>query len=284
MLPITDTHQHLIYPDRFKYDWTGGIDVLRDRSFDIEMYEKLSGGQVSATIFMETAVDVDHYRRETEFALDLAKRDDTSMCGVIAAAFPENDVEFEEWLEITGYNPLVLGYRRVLHVVDDEVSRGHKFRKNVRSIGELGKTFDMCFLEGQLEIAVELATYCDNTQLILDHCGVPNIASGDMTFWREKISDLARMEHVACKISGLVSYCSPEQEQATAVTPYIEHVLEAFGPERCVWGGDWPVVNMATDLPDWIGMTKAILAEETSENLEKILSLNANTIYGTSFT
>lgn len=280
MLPLIDTHQHLIYPDHFSYDWTGGIDALKGRSFELEAYEKLVGENVSATIFMETAVDEANYRRESEFALGLAGRSDTKMAGVVAAAFPENEAEFDEWLEVTGSNPLISGYRRVLHVVDDEMSKGQHFRDNVKKIGDVGKAFDMCFLESQLGIAVELAAHCDNTQLVLDHCGVPNIAGGDLSFWREQITKLAKMDHVACKISGLVAYCGPDQDHAAAVAPYIEHVIEAFGWDRCVWGGDWPVVNMAMHLPDWVGITKAILAKDSIDNLQKLFSSNAKTIYG----
>ena len=281
MIPLIDTHQHLLHPNRFSYEWAGGIPVLNNTSFDIPIYNNLvSRENVAGTIFMETAVDRQHYRAETELALEFAADANNRMLGVIAAAHPEDDKEFDEWLDATSANPSVVGYRRVLHVVDDEMSRQPSFRNNVRKMGAAGKTFDMCFLESQLGVAIELAKACDNTQLILDHCGVPNVAGEDLTDWREKISQLANMEHVACKISGVVAYCGPQQDHVMAVRPYIEYAVEQFGADRCVWGGDWPVVKLAMDLPDWIAITREVLSSEPEENQEKIFNRTAQRIYG----
>ncbi|MGJ8527231.1 amidohydrolase family protein [Maritalea sp.] len=281
MIPLIDTHQHLMYPTRFSYEWAGGIPVLNNTAYDVPAYQNLvPRDNVAGTIFMETAVDPQYYRAETEFALAFAADPSSRMLGVIAAAYPEDSADFDEWLEATSDNPLVVGYRRILHVVDDEMSRQPLFRENVRKIGAAGKTFDMCFLESQLDVAIELARACDNTQFILNHCGVPNVAGGDLTVWREKMTALAKLENVACKISGVVAYCGPDQDHTAAVRPYIEHVVEQFGADRCVWGGDWPVVKLAMDLPSWITITRDILSSETDQNQTKIFNQNTQRIYG----
>jgi len=280
MIPLIDTHQHLMYPTQFSYEWAGGIPVLHNTAYEVPTYESMvPRDDVAGTIFMETAVDQQYYRAETAFALEFAADPSSRMLGVIAAAYPEGSVEFDEWLEETSDNPLVVGYRRILHVVDDEVSRQPSFRENVRKMGSAGKTFDMCFLEGQLDVAIELARACDNTQLILNHCGVPDVAGGDLTVWREKMAELSKLENVACKISGVVAYCGPDQDHTTAVRPYIEHVVEKFGPNRCVWGGDWPVVNMASTLPDWVSITREVFSVEPIETQTKVFNQNAKRIY-----
>ncbi|MFT6656942.1 MAG: putative TIM-barrel fold metal-dependent hydrolase [Maritalea sp.] len=279
MIPFIDTHQHLMYPDQLAYSWANDIPVLHAKRYDIGAYQSLAGDNVAASIFMETGVDEHLYRAELEFALDLAANPGNHMAGVIAAAYPEHDEEFDAWLESTASDPLIVGYRRILHVVDNAVSQDLSFRKNVRKIGASGKTFDMCFLESQLDVAIELAKACDNTQLILNHCGVPNIAASDMSAWKAGIAELAKMDHVACKISGVVAYCGPDQDRETAVRPYIEFVVEKFGADRCVWGGDWPVVNMAKGLPDWIEITRNIFAGEPEVNQAKIFNENAKRIY-----
>jgi predicted TIM-barrel fold metal-dependent hydrolase len=138
----------------------------------------------------------------------------------------------------------------------------------------------MCFLESQLDIAFEFAKACDNTQLILDHCGVPDVAGGDLTRWREKIAQLANMENVACKLSGVIAYCGPDQDHEAAAKPYLEYVVEKFGVDRCVWGSDWPVVKIAKDLPDWISITRNIFASESADSRTKLFQTNAKRIYG----
>lgn len=280
MSPLIDTHQHLMYPKQFGYSWANELPVLHEKQYNVSSYEALVGDQVSASVFMETGVDESDYRDETEFAISLARDPSNNTVGVIAAAFPEHTEEFEQWLEQTVDEPLILGYRRILHVVDNSVSKDSAFRKNVRRIGAHEKTFDMCFLEAQLDLANAFAAACDNTQLVLDHCGVPNIANGDYKFWKSQIAELAKMDHVACKISGLVAYCAPDQDREVTVRPYIEFVVEQFGADRCVWGSDWPVVNMAEGLPEWLNVTKRILGEETIETQSKIFSENARSIYG----
>ncbi len=255
MIPLIDTHQHLMYPKQFGYSWTDKIPVLNKTQYDVGSYENLVGDHVVASIFMETGVDEGDYRAETEFAISLAADATNNIVGVVAATFPEHPKEFDQWLEQTSEDPLVLGYRRILHVVDISVSQDQAFRQNVRKIGASGKTFDMCFLESQIEAATEFAAACDNTQLILDHCGVPNVASGDLEYWKSQIDEFAKMDHVVCKISGLLAYCAPKQNREEAVRPYIEHVVEQFGANRCVWGSDWPVVNIANGLPNWIDIT-----------------------------
>ena len=283
MLQLIDTHQHLMHPEHFSYSWAKDIAVLADTKYDVEAYATLVGDHVEASIFMETGVDEAFYRAETEFALSLAASESNNTVGVIAAAFPEYEEEFDEWIEQTSLDPLICGYRRILHVVDDSVSQNQTFRENVKKIGQSDKTFDMCFLESQLGVAIELASVCDNTRLILNHCGVPNIAGGDMNDWKLRISELAKMDHVACKISGVVAYCGPDQDRLSAVRPYIEFVVEQFGADRCVWGSDWPVVNMAKDLPDWIDITQAIIGEEPEDVQRKIFGANAARIYNLSF-
>ncbi|TDQ64415.1 putative TIM-barrel fold metal-dependent hydrolase [Maritalea mobilis] len=279
MTSLIDTHQHLMYPQKFGYSWANDIPVLNEKTYDVDTYAGLVGEQVEATIFMETGVDEAFYRDETQFALELAADSSNNMAGIIAAAFPENAKDFDDWLEQTAQNPLISGYRRILHVVDNAVSQDQTFRQNVRKIGAHGKTFDMCFLESQLPLAIELAKACDNTQLILNHCGVPNVAGGDMQQWKHHIAELAKLEHVACKISGVVAYCNPDQDRETAVRPYIEYAIEQFGATRCVWGSDWPVVNMADGLPDWLAITHSIFQEESAENKQLIFADNARRIY-----
>ncbi|AVX04886.1 uncharacterized protein MXMO3_02373 [Maritalea myrionectae] len=280
MIPLIDTHQHLMYKDRFTYEWAGGVPQLAEADFPLTAYQSvIDKGQIAGSIFMETAVDKPHYQDETRFVSSLCEDPDNNILGLIAAAFPEDEDTFDDWLEESAENPHLVGYRRVLHVVDNAVSQGEVFRQNVRKIGDRGKTFDLCFLESQLDVAFDLAKACDNTQLILNHCGVPDVASGDRKNWYEKMARLAQLEHVAVKISGVTAYCGPGQDVKSAVLPYIEESISLFGWDRCVWGSDWPVVNMGDGLPSWLKITKEIFDSEDAANQQKLFQDNAKRIY-----
>jgi predicted TIM-barrel fold metal-dependent hydrolase len=280
MIPLFDTHQHLIYRHVDDYAWTAGIPALQDKSFTFGNYQCLTQGlSICGTLFMESGADESGFREEARHVSNLA-RDPTSLIkGLIVNCRPEAVQGFEAWLEeARGLG--ALGFRRILHVVDDEVSRTVTFRANVRRIGAAGLTFDMCFLARQLPIACELAMACDNTRLILDHCGVPDIAGGGLAPWRDLIRRLAAFPNVICKLSGVLAYCAPGQATYEAILPYVDHVLECFGPVRMVWGSDWPVVNMANGLPDWIAVTRRILAQLSETEAELIAHRNAPAIYG----
>lgn len=279
MIPLLDTHQHLVYPDVAGYGWTDGIPPLANQSFSLENYQGLADeAAVGHTLFMETGVDDSDYQAEARFVAKLAKNPESRIAGLIASCRPESDEGFEAWLdECASMN--VVGYRRILHVMPDDLSQADTFRRNVREIGKRDLVFDMCFLERQLPIAAELAAACDNTRLVLNHCGVPDIAGGEPDPWRNHIRDLAALPNVTCKLSGLLAYCAPGEASLETIRPYVDHVLDVFGPGRIVWGSDWPVVNLANGLPDWISVTQTILSGLSTDEAERIAGKNASGIY-----
>lgn len=281
MLQLLDTHQHLVYPDQVGYAWTDGIPVLANQSFEVAEYARLTADKgIGGTIFMETGVDDADYQSETRFVAKLAVDATNKIVGMIASCRPEDENGYDEWLEECADMPVV-GYRRILHVVDDELSQGKVFRENIRKLGNRNLTFDMCFLARQLPIATELANSCENTRLILNHCGIPDISGGGLEPWKKDISELAKCPNVVCKISGVLAYCAPGTASKETISPYIDHVIDAFGSDRLVWGSDWPVVNMANGLEDWLQVTRNILSQMSTDEAGKIANGTASRIYAT---
>lgn len=280
MTDLIDTHMHLVYPDVAGYSWTDGIPPLANRAFTIEDYKRLTEGSgVVGALFMETAADDTGIEAETRHAARLAEDPLNGVVGLIATARPETDEGFEDWLA-TSKSLGAVGIRRVLHVVDDEMSRSETFRANVRKIGAAGMTFDMCFLARQLPIARDLAVACPETRMILDHCGVPDIAGGGLDPWRDDMRALAELDNVTCKLSGLLAYCAPGNATHEAIAPYVDHVLETFGPDRVVWGSDWPVVDLGGGLPAWLDVTQRILDGLSQDEAARIGSGTAREVYG----
>ncbi|WP_136660507.1 amidohydrolase [Nitratireductor sp. XY-223] len=278
MTPLVDTHQHLVYPDVAGYGWTAGIPALADNAFPLEVYQELAEGSVGATIFMETGVDDADYQAEARFVAERAKQPSSRIVGLIASCRPETDEGYEAWLDECG-DLNVVGFRRILHVMPDELSQSESFRRNVREIGRRDLVFDMCFLASQLPIALELAKACDNTSLVLNHCGVPDIAGAGLDPWRAHISKLGALPNVTCKLSGILAYCAPGEASLDTIRPYVDHVLATFGADRIVWGSDWPVVNLANGLPDWLTVTRKILDGLSEDEAARIAGENARRVY-----
>lgn len=275
-IPIIDTHQHLIYFDKWNYSWTKGISRLEVGSFTLGNYlHEIEGTAIAGSVFMETTPDKWH--EETAHVYDLAAQPDSCIKGVIAACHPEDD-DIDRYVDSIRNESLV-GLRRICHVEPDEFSQQRKFIDNVRRIGRLGLTFDLCFLARQLPIAFKLAQNCPDVQFILDHCGVPDIAGRALDPWREDIRNLAALPNVACKISGVLAYCKPDNATNEAVRPYIEHSIDCFGWDRVVWGSDWPVCNLTATLRQWLATSIEIFGNASEVEQHKLFHENATRIY-----
>ena len=278
---MIDTHIHLLEPDRFTYEWTKGFPALTGR-FDLSDYQKASADTgIQAGVFME--VDCEESADEARYFCSLAEQPGCLIQAVVAAARPESP-DFERNLEAMAH-PRLTGIRRVLHTHPDELSQSSLFRENVSHLGALGLSFDLCVLQRQLPLALDLVRACPQTTFILDHCGVPEISSNDapagagFLAWEKSIRALAAEPNVNGKISGITAYAPEPLRNAEGLRPYIETMLEAFGLARLVWGGDWPVVNLGDGLLAWSNITRDLLSELTPDERTLILSTNAKKIY-----
>jgi predicted TIM-barrel fold metal-dependent hydrolase len=276
-MDMIDTHLHLIYRDRLGYGWTAGIPPLATGDFTLDDYNALTAGLgVAGSVFMETGVDDQDYKAEARFVAGLVGQG--GVLGQIASCRPEEDAGFDDWLdECAGLH--VRGFRRILHVMPDELSQSATFRRNLARIGARGWAFDVCVLARQLPIAADLAKACPDQPLVLDHCGVPDIAGGNFADWATGIKVLAALPHVCLKLSGITAYCAPGTANLNTLQPWVDHVLGTFGPDRVLWGGDWPVVNLGVGLPDWIALTRTLLAGLSATEQAQVLRGTAQRVY-----
>ena len=277
-MALIDTHLHLIYRDRMGYGWTDGIPALASRNFTLEDVQALTGDRVSGAIFMEAGADDADYQTEARYIHTLMQPG-SRLLGQIAACRPDADAGFSDWIdECEGLG--VVGYRRLLHVVDDAVSQSKVFRRNIKAIGAKGRVYDIVVRADQLGLAADLVRACPDQRYVLDHCGVPDIAGGALEPWKAGITALAQLPEVTCKLSGIMAYCAPGTASLATIRPYVDHILATFGPARMVWGSDWPVVNLSGDLPGWLDVTDAILADLSADEVAAISFLNAKRVYG----
>lgn len=276
-MDFIDTHLHLIARDKLGYGWTAGIPALAEGDFTLADYTALTAGRgVVGAVFMETGVDDADYQAEARLVAGMVG--EGGLLGQIASCRPEDDTSFEAWLEECD-SLHVRGFRRILHVMPDELSQTTTFRRNLARIGARGWAFDVCVLARQLPIALDLAKSCPNQPLVLDHCGVPDIAGNAFEEWAKGMTALAALPHVNVKLSGISAYCAPGTANQSTLQPWVDHVLQAFGPTRVLWGGDWPVVNLGVGLPDWIALTRDLLKGLSPSEQDEIGHGTARRIY-----
>jgi len=278
-----DTHLHLLYPERLRYDWAAGIPALNKAFHWADYWARAEPQGITQALHME--VDVPAEQIDAEIALI----DELAACypiaGMIAAARPES-AEFAAWLDERAGHPRLRGLRRVLHTMPDALSQDELFVRNVQRLGEHKLTFDLCVQARQLPLARRLAQRCPEVQFVLDHCGVPDVAGQGLDPWRQHISELASLPNVACKISGVIAYGDPAHWLRGDINgvcrdlrPFVEHCIESFGWQRVVWGSDFPVCNLTRSLTDWMAVTQALLVACSNTELDALAHDNARRIY-----
>lgn len=276
MIPLIDTHQHLVFRSQLGYAWTKGIPALAEGDFTPADYLGLTAGKgIAGSLFMETGVDDADYQAEARLIAGLVGQH--GIIGQIASCRPELN-GFDAWLDQSEALH-IHGYRRILHVVPDDLSQSETFRRNLKKIGARGLPFDLCFLARQLHLAVDLAKACPDQAFVMDHCCNPDIAAGAFDDWARGVTALAALPHVSCKLSGISAYCAPGTASVATLRPWVDHILNAFTPARIVWGSDWPVVNLGAGLPDWIDMTRALIGDLSPDEQTAIASGNARRLY-----
>jgi predicted TIM-barrel fold metal-dependent hydrolase len=273
---IFDTHLHLIDRSRLSYPWLGSLPAL-DRDWDFAAY-RTTAARLGITNVLHMEVDVAEadIDRETAWIAKLMALPGSPLRGAISAARPESD-GFEAWLDRVDRS-VVRGVRRVLHVVPDALSQDAGFRRNLRKLGQAGLPFDICMLQRQLPLAAGLVDACPDTTFILDHCGVPAIASGAFEDWAGSIRRLADRPNLHAKLSGISAYGPPDWSLQT-LRPYVAELIDCFGPSRIVWGSDSPVCTLQSSLAEWVATTQALLQDQTPVDRDLILQQNARKLW-----
>jgi len=176
--------------------------------------------------------------------------------------------------------PLVRGIR---HLIQTEADPGFcvrpEFVAGVRRAGELGLSFDLCVRHHQLPAVIELVRACPRTSFVLDHLGKPDIRTGVLDPWRDDIARLGALPNVHCKISGLVTEADLACWTLADLRPYLEQVMGVFGPERLMFGSDWPVVKLASGYSTWVRTARALLASHSRAAQTAIFDDNARRFY-----
>ena len=276
-IPIIDTHLHLIDRRQLSYPWLAGVEKLA-ADFPYERYAaEAHRCGVTDALHMEVDVAEPDIENETSNVAALVEGG-AIIRGAISSCRPENP-DFPAFLERALANPLVKGFRRVLHVVDDELSASPLFRDHLRRLGGTERPFDLCVRSDQLDRAIGLVDAAPDVQFVLDHCGIPAISNRDEHPWRERITEIAQRPNVAVKISGVVAYADADTWTVDDLRPYVEHAIGSFGWDRVIWGSDWPVCTLTASLSLWVAATHALTLGCSVTERGKLLCDNARRLW-----
>lgn len=278
---LIDTHVHFWHPGRLRYSWLGS-NTLLNRSYGVRDYP---GQEMAATaeafVFIECDADAGQSLAEIEFIAEQAQSD-PRLRAIVAHAPLERGPAVQALLEqIVSHSARVRGVRRILQAEVDvrAMVESPAFLAGMRLLRKFDLHFEITVNYTQMDCVPELARAVPEVAMVLDHCGKPGIRQGQLAAFQRHARELARCPNVYCKLSGLATEADHASWTEAQVLPYIDAALQAFGPDRLLYGSDWPVCLQATSLERWIKMLEYALMGCTREERRKIFRDNANAFY-----
>lgn len=295
---VIDTHVHFWDPERVSVPWLSGAPHFNERR-DGEKYSKEipKGVQVQGAVYVETDVDPRQGLVEADWIAQYAERlNKTStaafggIAGIVAYAPVDQGQPVRHYLRLLTQLVPSQRLRGVRYLIQDpsldpERVAQPSFVEGVKALGEYNLSFDLNIncneSPAQFPPLIQLVRQCPEITFVLDHMAKPPCDShpGEpaFTFWQDNMMALAQFPNVSCKVSGLVTETSTPT--AKQLAPFVEVARKAFGIDRLMFGGDWPVCENGTRWSKWLEILAEIVHDWSSQDKEKLFVTNAIRIY-----
>lgn len=272
---IIDTHHHFWNYNPVEFDWIDDEMASIRRSFlpeDLNRTIKEAG--VDGVISVQARQSTD----ETEWLLNLASENEF-IKGIIGWV-PLASNKIQEILEKYSSSKWLKGVRHVVQgEADPEFILGKEFNAGVKLLKDSNLIYEILIFERQLPNTIRFVDQHPNQVFVLDHIAKPVISENKIKEWNKNIRELAKRENVYCKISGMVTEAIYSEWTVKQLQPYFDVVLEAFGPERLMFGSDWPVCLVAVQYKNWLEIVKTQISGLTQNEQDLILHRNAVSVY-----
>ncbi|GEP93792.1 amidohydrolase family protein [Chitinophaga cymbidii] len=272
---IIDAHQHFWIFDPVRDAWiTEDMSAIRRNFLPADLAPVLQANGVDGCV----AVQADQSEAETDFLLQLAA-ENSFVKGVVGWT-DLRSARLDERLDHYAQFPLLKGFR---HIVQGEPDPAFLLRedfcKGVKALARHDFTYDILIYPYQLPAAVQFVEKFPYQRLVIDHLAKPYIKKGEVKGWEENMRAIGKHEHVYCKLSGMVTEADIRNWKQADFTPYLEVALEAFGPDRLMFGSDWPVCLVAADYPQMKKIVTDFIGTLTPAEQARIMGGNAAAFY-----
>jgi L-fuconolactonase len=272
---ITDSHQHFWQVGRFAYPWmSSDLGVLYRDYLPSQLEPVLADNAVSNTVLVQASNSVE----ESRWLLSLADENPfiAGVVGWVDLVSPNVESQLEEFTA----HPKFKGVRHLVEsepaddwLVQPEVLRG------LKRLAAYGISYDLLLHTRHLKYIPRVVDSCTDLQFVIDHMAKPPIASGEIEDWKRELKPLAAYANVQCKLSGLVTEANWTSWQVDDLRPYVETVVELFGPQRMMFGSDHPVCLLAASYGQVLDAFQEILRNLNSVERDLIFSKNAEKFY-----
>jgi L-fuconolactonase len=281
MTTIIDAHHHLLDPARFDYPWLTPEIAAIDRRFGPDdLAPELVAAGIDRTILVQTIASLDETR---EF---LATAATVPFIGGVIGWVDLTDRAISGTLEALRSGPggeMLVGIR---HQVHDEPDADWLLRPEVQrglaAIEAAGLAYDLLVRPRELPAALVVAREVAGLRFVIDHAAKPPIRSGTTEPWAGLLRPFGELPNVSCKVSGLVTEADPVTWQVADLVPFVEIALETFGPQRLLFGSDWPVCLLAASYREVVAAARELTAGLATAERAAIFGSAAEDAYGLS--
>jgi L-fuconolactonase len=270
-----DAHHHLWKYSQEQYPWMPvGMESIRRDFLIPELQAVTREAGITGTVAVQARQTIE----ETEWLLGLAR--DIELVRGIVGWVPLTDADVAKPLENLSADRKLKGVRHVLHdESDDFYMLRDDFNRGISLLKDFGLRYDILIFECHLPQTIQFVDRHPNQLFIVDHIAKPRIKDHVRSPWDAQIIELARRETVYCKLSGMVTEADWQGWTESDLRPYFDTVLAAFGPERLMFGSDWPVVLVACGYKRWADTVRSWIAELSPAEQLSIMAGSATMAY-----
>jgi L-fuconolactonase len=269
-----DSHQHFWSLQRGDYRWlNSSLGVIYRDFTPQDLKPLLANANIEKTILVQAADTLE----ETHYLLDIANKHDfiAGVVGWIDMLSPNACEQLHELKQ----QPKLLGIRPMLQDIEEqEWMLKPELDSVYQALIQLNICFDALVDPARLKPLLTLLQRYPKLKLMIDHGAKPAIAENEFERWATDIAIIAANSNAYCKLSGLLSEAK-DGAGIDELKPYMQHLLNCFGPKRLCWGSDWPVLNLSADYSSWLAITETFLKPLSTEDREAILGGNAQDFY-----
>ena len=273
-----DSHQHYWDLDRFEYPWMGDLQILKHNYVPADLIPHLQAAKVDATV----VVQAQHNIKESRWILSMA--DESSRIAGLVGWMDLCSDDLESQIEEFKPQQKYVGVRHVVHDEPDErwLLRNDVIR-GLRTLSKHDIPYDLLLRPSHLKHIPELADQVPDLRMVVNHLAKPFIAKGEIEPWKTDLERVATIPQICCKVSGMITEADHKNWKQTDLVPYIDIALDCFGPERLMFGSDWPVCKLAGEYEQVITATREALTQLSVEESARVFGGTAIEFYGLLF-
>jgi L-fuconolactonase len=271
---MIDAHQHFWKFDPVRDAWiTPEMEAIRRDFLPDDLAPVLQRNGVSGCV----AVQADQSEVETEFLIQLAETH-PFIKGIVGWVDLRSDSLKERLAYFSQFKKLK-GFRHIAQGQPAGFLLDQRFLNGVRMLGEFGFTYDLLIYHNQLPEAIRFVSELPNIRIVLDHLAKPPIASGELEPWRKFIAELSKFDNVSCKVSGMATEAQIRAWKEEDFKPYLDTILDAFGPSRIMYGSDWPVCLLSATYEEQLMIVKKYIKKLSLADQHSIMVKNTINFY-----